>query len=200
MRRARTIIGLPVISLAEGVRVGEVKDVVFDPDGRKIAALVITEASWRQDAEIIPMDKVRSFGRDAVTIHALDGLIGARTDRDLNRLFASDVKLDGLLVMTEGGNYLGILEEIIVGLHGEMIAYEISTSFAEDVQQGKSLIPADEAVTVGRDVASFPDGIERLITHELADLVEPINPPVVEAPAPAMPVLATSPVNGTTAR
>lgn len=200
MRRARTIIGLPVISLAEGIRVGEVKDVVFDPEGRKIAALVITEASWRHDAEIIPMDKVRSFGRDAVTIYAMDGLIRARTDHDLNRLFASDVKLDGLLVMTEGGNYLGILEEIIVGPHGEMIAYEISTSFAEDVQQGKSFIPANEAATVGRDVASFPDGIERLISHELADLVEPIGPPAVEVPAPTVPILAANPVNGAASR
>jgi|SRR5579885_2043454 uncharacterized protein YrrD len=198
MRRARTIIGLPIISLAEGVRVGEVKDLVFDPNGRKIAALVVSEASWRHDAEIIPMEKVHSFGRDAVTILALDGLIRARTDRDLNRLLTSDIKLDGLLVMTEGGNYLGILEEIIVGSQGEMIAYEISTSFAEDVQHGKYHLPANEALTVGRDVATFPDGIERLMTHQISELTVPTNPTTAETPVSEVQVTTGGQANGAT--
>src|ERR1051326_5151577 len=125
MRRAREIIGLPIISLAEGLRVGHVRDIVFNPANRAIAALVVADATWRRDAELIPLDKVRSFGQDAVTIYNLAGLIKARSDRALFRLFNSGVKLDGLLVMTEGGNYLGILEEILVGQHGEMISYEI---------------------------------------------------------------------------
>src|SRR5712692_1989481 len=114
MRRARTLIGLPIISLAEGIRVGEIRDLVFDPDRRTIAALVVSEASWRRDAEIVPLDRVRSFGRDAVTIHNLGGLVKARSDVDLYQLMTSGITLDGLLVMTEGGNYLGILEEIVV--------------------------------------------------------------------------------------
>jgi uncharacterized protein YrrD len=186
MRRARTIVGLPVISLAEGLRLGEIRDIVFDPDRRRIAGLVITEATWRRDAEIVPIDRVRSFGRDAVTIHSLEGLIKAKTDQDLYRLLTSGVKVDGLLAMTEGGNYLGIMEEIVVGPRGEMIAYEISAGFAEDLNRGKCLIPADEAVTVGKDVATFPDGVESLIVRQLADLPRddaakaPLDTPVLQ--------------------
>jgi uncharacterized protein YrrD len=190
MRRARTIVGLPVISLAEGLRLGEIRDVVFDPDRRRIGGLVITEATWRRDAEIVPIDRVRSFGRDAVTIHSLEGLIKAKTDHDLYQLLTSGVKVDGLLAMTEGGNYLGIMEEIIVGPRGEMIAYEISAGFAEDLNRGKCLIPADEAVTVGKDVATFPDGVESLIVRQLADLP---SDDAAKAPVDA-PVL--QPVNG----
>jgi uncharacterized protein YrrD len=170
MRRARTIVGLPIISLAEGLRVGEVRDVVFDPDHRTIAALVVSEATWRQDAELIPLEHVRSFGRDAVTMQSLAGLVKARGQPQLQKLLTSGVKLDGLLVMTEGGNYLGILDEILVGPKGEMIAYEISVGFAEDVNHGKCLLPADEAVTVGHDVATFPDSVERLAAQPLPEV------------------------------
>lgn len=169
MRRARTVVGLPIISLAEGLRVGTVKDLVFNPAGRMVAALVISEAGWRRDAELVPIAKVRSFGRDAITIFDLSGLITARTDRALYELFASDVKLDGLLAMTEGGNYLGTIEEVLLGPRGEMLSYEISAGFTEDVHRGRYLLPADEALTVGRDVATFPDGVESLlIQHEPA--------------------------------
>ncbi|MGH2458012.1 MAG: PRC-barrel domain-containing protein [Chloroflexota bacterium] len=170
MRRARTVIGLPIISLAEGVRVGHVKDLVFDPDSRTVAALVVSEPSWRHDAELVPIAKVRSFGRDAITMYDLAGLIQSRSTRDLYDLFVADVKLDGLLAMTEGGNYLGTVEEIMLGPRGEMIAYEISAGFTEDVHRGKCLLPANEALTVGHDVATFPDGIESLLIREGAAL------------------------------
>jgi uncharacterized protein YrrD len=186
MRRARTIIGLPVVSLAEGIRVGEIRDVVFDPERQRIAGLIVAEATWRHDAEVVPIDRIRSFGRDAITIHNLEGLIKAHADPELNKLVTSGIKLDGLLVMTEGGNYLGILEEIVVGPGGEMIAYEISAGFAEDLNRGKCLIPAEEAVTVGKDVATFPDGVEALIVRQLADLPKgetvsaPVEVPVLQ--------------------
>lgn len=175
MRRARTIIGLPIISLAEGLRIGQVRDVVFNPDARSIAALVIRDGTWRSDAELIPIDHVRSFGRDAVTIHNVRGVIKARANRDLYRLFSSGVKLDGLLVMTETGNYLGTIEEILLGDHAEMLAYEISAGFAEDVNKGKSLLPANEAITIGRDVATFPDGIETLLTRQFTDVAPAVD-------------------------
>ncbi|HVC33711.1 MAG TPA: PRC-barrel domain-containing protein, partial [Chloroflexota bacterium] len=170
MRRARTIIGLPIISLAEGLRVGHVRDLVFDPGDRSVVALVVSEASWRHDAELVPIDKVRNFGRDAVTIFDLDGLIESRTDRDLFELLTADVKLDGLLAMTDGGNFLGAIEEVMLGPRGEMLAYEISAGFTDDVHRGKCLLPANEALTVGHDVATFPDGIEALVVHPSAEV------------------------------
>lgn len=187
MRRAQTIIGLPIISLAEGLRVGQVQDVVFDPDKRSIAALVVSEAGWRHDAELIPLDQIRSFGNDAVTIYNLAGVVKAKSQPSLNELLMSGVKLDGLLVMTEGGNYLGILEEIVVGPKGDMLSYEISAGFAEDVNRGKYLLPADEALTVGCDVATFPEGIDRRLTRapeEVAPVESPLRPEEARALQP----------------
>ena len=189
MRRARTVIGLPIISLAEGVRIGHVKDLVLDPDGRTVAALVVSEPSWRRDAELVPIGKVRSFGRDAITIYDLSGLIQSRSERDLYDLLMADVKLDGLLAMTEGGNYLGTVEEVMLGPRGELIAYEISAGFTEDVHRGKRLLPANEALTVGRDVATFPDGIESLLIHADAEL------DAVDEPAANGETLVLQPVN-----
>lgn len=188
MRRARSVIGLPIISLAEGLRVGEIRDLVFDPANHAVAALVIREATWRHDAELVPIEKVRSFGRDAVTISDLSGLITARSRRELQQLFTSGVKLDGLLAMTEGGNYLGIIEEIMLGPHGEMLAYEISVGFATDINRGKCHLPADESLTVGRDVATFPEAVEALL--ETTTIEAP-----AELPAPEPEVRALRPLN-----
>lgn len=188
MRRARSVIGLPIVSLAEGLRVGEVRDLVFDPDGHTVAALVVSEASWRHDAELIPIEKIRSFGRDAVTISDLSGLIAARSRRELHQLFISGVKLDGLLAMTEGGNYLGIIEEILLGPHGEMLAYEISIGFATDINRGKCHLPAGESLTVGRDVATFPNALEELLDRATIEGPAELPAPDLRALRPLKPV------------
>lgn len=172
MRRARSIVGLPIISLGEGLRVGEVRDLIFDPENRSVAALVVSEASWRRDAELVPIEKVRSFGRDAITIVDLTGVIKARGRSDLVKLLASGVQLDGLLAMTEGGNYLGVIEEVLLGPRGQMLAYEISVGFAKDVNRGKVFLPADDLMTVGQDVATFPDEIEQLVDEIAPDAEE----------------------------
>jgi len=172
MRRARSIVGLPIISLGEGLRVGEVRDLIFDPDKRSVAALVVSEASWRRDAEMVPIEKVRSFGRDAITIVDLTGLVKARSRHDLGKLLTSGVQFDGLLAMTEGGNYLGVIEEVLLGPRGQMLAYEISVGFAADVNRGKVFLPADDLMTFGRDVATFPDEIERLVKEIAPDAEE----------------------------
>lgn len=178
MRRARSIIGLPVISLGEGLRVGEVRDLIFDPDKRSVAALVMSEASWRRDAELVPVEKIRSFGRDAITIDDLTGLVKAKSRRDLVKLLTSGVQIDGLLAMTEGGNYLGVIEEVLLGPRGQMLAYEISVGFAEDVNRGKVFLPADDLMTFGRDVATFPEEIERLVKEisPEAETIESLDP------------------------
>jgi len=163
MRRARSIIGLPIISLAEGLRVGQVRDLVLDPENHSVAALVVDEASWRREAEVVPIEMVRSFGRDAITMVDLTGLVKVGSRRELAKLLTSGVKMDGLLAMTEGGNYLGVIEEVLLGPRGQLLAYEISVGFAEDVNRGKVLLPAEEIRTVGRDVATFPDELEELV-------------------------------------
>ena len=68
MRRAKTLLNLPIISLSDGRVVGHIRDVIFDPQSARIAGFLVREAGWLLDALVVPSDRVRSLGRDAVTV------------------------------------------------------------------------------------------------------------------------------------
>ena len=170
MRRAKTLLDLPIISLADGLIVGRVRDVVFDPTGGRIAGLLVREASLLSDARVVPLERIRSFGRDAVTVPDRSAVQPSLRVRPVRRLLNSGVRLTGLHVLTEGGRDLGTIDEVFVGKAGEIVGYELNPGMVEETMRGKRLIPGAEMLTAGPDAAIVPERVEQLIRRPEQDV------------------------------
>jgi uncharacterized protein YrrD len=170
VRRAKTLHNLPVISLADGLVLGHVRDVVFDPPGGRIAGLLLREATLLTDALVIPLDKVRSLGRDAVTVPTRASVLPSIRVRAVRRLLFSGVRLTGLHILTEGGRDLGAIEEVFIGSGGEIIGYELSPGVVEATLHGKRLAPGIELITAGPDAAVFSERVVELIQQPEAEV------------------------------
>ncbi|MBI2941060.1 MAG: PRC-barrel domain-containing protein [Chloroflexi bacterium] len=200
MRRAKTVLQLPVVSLADGLRIGIVRDILFDCAGRRIAAFIVAEAGWLKDTQVIPMEQVRSYGRDALTVFNSQSkaIVPASSIRAISRLLHNGVCLTGLHMLTEGGDDLGTIEEIFIAPDGGMVGYEISAGIVRDTMHGRRFVPATEALTVGPDAAIVPDHVEQFVLDQDDDYLpsleasEPkmadVASPVSEVPSPAPPL------------
>ena len=58
----------PVVSVADGVQVGRVADVLFETATLRVAALLL---SARDGQLVLPFEAIRSIGADAVTIERI---------------------------------------------------------------------------------------------------------------------------------
>lgn len=170
MRRAKTLLNLPVISLADGLVLGQVRDIIFDPPGGRIAGLLLREATLLTDALVVPLDKIRSLGRDAVTVPTRSSVQPSIRVRPVRRLLFSGVRLTGLHILTEGGRDLGAIEEVFIGNGGEIIGYELSPGVVEVSLRGKRLAPGAELITAGPDAAVFTERVVELIQGPEADV------------------------------
>lgn len=163
MRRAKTLLSLPVISLSDGRIVGHVRDVIFDPPAGRIAGLLLKEASLLSDAWVVPLDRIRSLGRDAVTVPDRSAVQFSLRVRPVRRLLNSGVRLTGLHMLTEGGRDLGTIDEVFIGPDGEVVGYELNPGVVEETMRGKRLVPGAEMLTAGPDAAIVPGHVEQLI-------------------------------------
>ncbi len=61
----KEIVDKAVVSIAEGAKLGYVRNVFFDPNGRRLTALEI-----QRDGEriVIPFQQINNFGTDAITV------------------------------------------------------------------------------------------------------------------------------------
>lgn len=158
MKRARDIVGLPVICVQTGKQCGAVQDVLLDPDWR-VAALLLETKTWFSQLTCIEKKDIVAIGDDAVTI-AEEGAIRPLESCASGTawLLSGDTKVKGLPVITVNGQQLGVIEDVYLepdqGI--QVIGYELTEGFISDLTEGRKWLPMPESVTIGEDAVIVP--------------------------------------------
>jgi sporulation protein YlmC with PRC-barrel domain len=106
--KASTVKGMPVLSLTEGARVGNVKDVLLDTAALRVTMLLLSTSDGES---MVPFEKVRSIGSDAVTIESTAATEGATGQTAVvgNRAVG---EILGLPVTSADGAHLGSVHDL----------------------------------------------------------------------------------------
>lgn len=169
MRRAKDVVGLPVLTFRTGRKIDEVKDVLFDPEQNRVLALLTDNAGWFTDARVVPFDRVKSVGRDAVIVEDERAEIPASSRSDIRRAIEGNRVITNMRVFTEDGRDIGSIGDMFFDENtGEVTGYEVSGGFLAETLRGKHFMPAPATMVMGRDVTYVPsetgDRIEREVT------------------------------------
>lgn len=100
-----------VVSMAEGVQIGRVDDVLFDTSALRVAALVLTTTGGRS---VLPFAAVRSLGADAVTVESATATQAAADQGGVANLLRALGDLMGLKVVNGEGVYLGDVRDVTI--------------------------------------------------------------------------------------
>lgn len=149
VRRAKVLIGLPVVANDQGRVVGEVKDLCVDPARRQVRALVVVDgAVWRR-TRTLPWEHVQWISEDAVYIPAPNSLTGAEDlTADCWHLMASEGGVYGRSVIDVAGERLGRLGDILVDVStGEVAGYELSDGMFQDLLSGRQRMLAESQLS-----------------------------------------------------
>ena len=100
-----------VVSMADGVQIGRVEDVLFDTAALRMAALALTTTGGRS---VLPFASVRSLGADAVTVESATATQAATDPAGVGNLMRSLADLIGLKVVNGEGAYLGDVRDVTI--------------------------------------------------------------------------------------
>lgn len=104
--RARELKGRPVLDVAEAREVAKVEAVVVDPDARRVVGLRV-----KGERPLLPLESVRAFGPDAVTVDGADALRLPRPGAEQRAIEGSLDPL-GRLVLGDDGTELGTVDDL----------------------------------------------------------------------------------------
>jgi len=160
MRRAKELIGLPVLTFDTGRKIREVKDILIDPEENLVLALLVDEGGWASEAKVLPFDQIHSIGPDAVIVETERAIIPASASRRIHAALGKDRIIIGTRVFTEDGRDLGTVDDVFLDEKtGRVSGYEVSGGFFADTARGKRFMPAPKTLTFGRDVAFVPSDV-----------------------------------------
>jgi uncharacterized protein YrrD len=153
MKKSRKFLSMPIISLAEGLKIGSVRSLVVDPVKMEVAALIVDQRGWFREQKIIPFSKVKSIGSDAVTIDQTSNVQKPISLPELLKLLKERTNPIGNKVIAENGTEIGIVDEFYVDeATGKITGLEVSGKLLESLYKGKAFLPIENVSTIGDDI------------------------------------------------
>ena len=156
MKKSQEIIGLPVFSILDGRKIGQVKDLVLNPEEGKLDFILVSNGSWYVGARVLPYRSISGIGEHAVTTESEGMLSNINETLDASNLLERNIEIKGNRVLTNRGNLIGVISEYEIDENtGRITRIEYKT--AQDESKIES-ITADRILTYGADVVVVREG------------------------------------------
>lgn len=143
MERYSEVVGLPVICIGNGKKIGIVKDILLNQELRRVKAIMIETKGYSITKKAIKVEDIRKLGKDAVIVDdrtCVKNLKNVDFGHPLKSI-GKDV-LDVLRIYTKNGEDLGIVKDILIDFGTAHVeGMEISDGIFHDIVQGRKILP-----------------------------------------------------------
>jgi uncharacterized protein YrrD len=145
--------GKTILSLRDGEKIGQVDDILINPETLRVAGLVSSSGGlFDQRNRIVLALDIDRWGKDAVLVQ--DGNVFRSIDDvpDREQWLSASNKLIGLPVVSSDGDKIGKIDDVMIDKDGGMVAYHVSSGFADRSFGRTKEIPTNTTKKLGKDV------------------------------------------------
>lgn len=153
----RELVGMTVFAIDGGINAGTVERLLFSPGEMRVTDLVVTRgtAMLAEPApqRLLPTDRIRAIGRDAVTIDS-EAVLAVVPDGEVPAGRVAFDEIEREKVITESGDEVGEVASVSFSEENfQLDQIEVSRGFLS----GNAVIPVDQVLSVGEDVIVVKD-------------------------------------------
>jgi len=159
MKKTQKILGLPIISISDGMEVGKVKSIIINAEKGAIDYIVVDSGIQIFSARVIATEDILGIGEYALTIENEDVISDISKIPSAIQLLQKDIKVKGTKVLTKKGRLIGEIGDIYVD---ENDGCKITgLEFIADITQKQiRLIPRDSVITFGKNLTVVTEDVE----------------------------------------
>lgn len=110
-RASKSIIGMPVYSIQEGMALGFIKQILIEGKVGSVIGFILEKRRFSREERILPFSAVSGFGEDTITVERQNLLERKGANPQFMRAIRSPLPIIGSRVFTAGGKTLGRVEE-----------------------------------------------------------------------------------------
>lgn len=159
MKKTQKILGLPIISISDGLEVGRVKSIIINSDKGAIDYIVVDSGIQIFSARVIPTEDVLGIGEYALTIENESVITDISRIPEAIQLLQNEIRVKGTKVLTKKGSLIGEIGDIYID---ENDSCKISgLEFIADITQKKiRIIPRGSVITFGKNLTIVKEDVE----------------------------------------
>ena len=157
------VIGLPVICITTGKKLGVVNDITIDKSSRKIEAIIIENKKNDFSKKAILLDDIENIGSDAVIASKNYKLSSTKDLKGMPFINMKDrAGIYGLKVFSKTGRDMGIVKDVLFDPKTSLVEVVVlSDGLLSDLIRGRNILPlfghvefSDESLLVDSEAVS----------------------------------------------
>ncbi len=163
IKKYSDVLGLPVISVKDGMKIGILKDVVFCKDNKSILGFILEKERQALKGNVVLLRDVLSLGNDALIIDNPNCLLVYREFKKTGEI-QEDISLRGLKIYSHTGEDIGIVQDILFDYKtGKVEGVQVSDGLVQDLLMGRKILPFLGKVEIGSNILVEKEAIEEMM-------------------------------------
>ncbi|NNU95881.1 PRC-barrel domain-containing protein [Anoxybacillus sp. EFIL] len=166
MKSSTQVIGLPVISIQNGVQLGQVKSLVLNPEKGTVDFLIVDQENWEISMKAIPFRNVIGIGEFAVTVEEERAVLDLNVIPIANELVNKKIAIKQAKVMTRKGQLLGEATEFYIDEEtGQITGIEVQ------IGNESRIVRADHVITYGKELLIVHEDAQQTAASDVSELL-----------------------------
>ena len=171
MKKTQEIIGLPIISISDGMEIGKAKNVIINADKGTVDYIVVDSGMHVLSVRVIPTGNVLGIGEYALTIENEGAINDIGKVPSAIDLIQKNIQVRGTKVLTKKGSLIGEIGDIFVD--DNQNCRIVGLEYIADITQRKvRIIPRESVITFGKNLTVVKDDVEGSLVDRPAQLNE----------------------------
>lgn len=170
--RGTEIAGLPVVSVAEGEALADVKDVLYHPDEGRLLGFTLNKRGFLRGPmkAVLPIAGVSAIGRDAVMVADAGACEEQSRGTGPVAETSGGRNVIGNDVLTDTGQRIGKVTDIVVAAEsGEVLGYQLEADLRFEGHAGRPMfMPIPDTLAVSGTALMVPASAEPFIRDDLS--------------------------------
>ena len=143
----------PVVSVTDGKKLGEVKDLYLNQDMRQVTMVMLGKGglisiSLNRKAQTIPVSAVQVFGVDVWLVSGPD-IVKGPEDTPEAETFTLVGELRGREIQTEGGTKIGAIEDVVLDNETRVLGFTLGKVYVRGPLADRKVISREAITSLG---------------------------------------------------
>ena len=157
---AKKIIGLPVAAIDVGSRIGEVAQILIEPENGTLLGFLVKSGGIFSAKKVLSAVDIRDWDPNGLVTESIDNLVPPSEIVRIKEVLDKNIILIGMAAKTESGKSLGSVEDLLIDTDTNSVA----KYYLKDLLGNSRVLTADNVVKIDKtiifsdDVAQIPPG------------------------------------------
>lgn len=149
-----------LVSVTDGKRLGEIKDLYLDQDMRQLAAVYLgKEGLVNRHTMLIPRGAVQLFGADAWLVSGSDKVLDEEDSAEA-ATYVLVGELRGREIQSEGGTKVGVIEDVIFDDQGAVLGFALGKVYMQGPLSERKAVARGAITNLGSKNKPMITGLE----------------------------------------